>query len=64
MITFTFDSYRIPFIPSQNYVVWLQTQKYNKTYLKDYTNHYIWVKLERSGIKIGTGNAKKVLITT
>ena len=63
MFTWIVNSYRIHFIPRQNYVVhgvWIQNHENNKpgTYVKGYTDHYICIKFESSSIKNGIKNAK------
>ena len=67
MITHTIDSYRIPFIPSQNNIVWGYNHKFvnvtkPRTYVKGYTNHYICIKFKSSKLKNERRNVKKVQI--
>ena len=58
MIIDTIDSYRIPFIPSQNYVMWGYNYKSINvtkpgTYVKDFINYYLFTKFKSSCFKSG-----------
>ena len=68
MISNTIKSYRIPFIPRQNYIVRGYSYKYMNltkpgTYVKGDINYNICIKFESSSIKNGLKNVKKVKIT-
>ena len=66
----TITSYRMPFIPSQNYTVHVQGYNYKSmnltkpgTYVKGYTNYCICIKSQSSSMKHSLRNGKKVQIT-
>ena len=65
MITHTINSYLIPFISSQNYIMWGYNYKSIDLtkpgiYVKDYINYHICTKYESSCIKNDLRNSKKV----
>ena len=64
MISHFINSYQIPFIPSQNYIVYLQIMNLTKRrmYVKGYTEYYICIKVNRCIIKTGLRNVNKVQI--